>query len=82
MPLQIFCDEFGNPSGRLLDPEQPVLVYAFMMLQAPALETVDERVQLLLQEGASSPSEDHSVALLNHQVDEVHQGSTIFFARM
>jgi hypothetical protein len=64
MPLQIFCDEFGNTGGRLLDPEQPVLVYAFMMFQAPALETVGEQVQLLLQEGASSPSELKSSQLL------------------
>lgn len=76
MSVLIFCDEFGNTGGRLLDPEQPVLVYAFMILQPAALATMAERVQLLLQEGAASPSELKSSQLLRsslgrHRFEEI-----------
>lgn len=48
----------------MLDPVQPVLVYAFLMLQPAALEILGERVRLLLQKGAASPSELKSSQLL------------------
>jgi hypothetical protein len=64
MTVKMFCDEFGNTGGRLLDPEQPVLVYAFILLQPAALATVSGKVQQLLQEGAASPSELKSSQLL------------------
>lgn len=68
MPVLIYCDEFGNTGGRLLDPAQPVLVYAFLMLQSVAMETVGEGVRLLLQEGAASPSELKSSQLLKSRL--------------
>jgi hypothetical protein len=36
MSLQIFCDEFGNTAGRLLLTDQPILAYAFVMLEPAA----------------------------------------------
>jgi hypothetical protein len=67
MPVLIFCDEFGNTGGRLLDPEQPVLVYAFMILQAEALADVEKRLELMLRESAAARSELKSAKLLRSE---------------
>jgi hypothetical protein len=60
----IFCDEFGNTGGRLLTTEQPVLVYAFVLIEPAALMSVGERVQLLLEKHTPAPSELKSAQLL------------------
>lgn len=64
MPLQIFCDEFGNTGARLLPTDQPVLVYAFMMIEPAALATARERILLTLQERAAETLELKSSRLL------------------
>jgi hypothetical protein len=64
MTVNMFCDEFGNTGGRLLDPEQPILVYAFMLMQPAALPTISEKVRQLLLEGVTAPSELKSSQLL------------------
>lgn len=64
MSQLIFCDEFGNTGGNLLDPVQPVLVYAFLLLPAEAFDTLTKQVQLLLKEGVAAPSELKSLQLL------------------
>jgi hypothetical protein len=64
MPLQIFCDEFGNTGARLLPTDQPVLVYAFMMVELSALTTASERIWLMLNARATETSELKSLRLL------------------
>jgi hypothetical protein len=64
MPLQIFCDEFGNTGARLLPTDQPVLVYAFVIIEPAALTTAGERISLTLQEGAAGRSELKSSRLM------------------
>ena len=67
MAVLIFCDEFGNTGGRLLNAEQPVFVYAFMILQPGALSAVEERLDLMLGESAAAPSELKSAQLLRSE---------------
>jgi hypothetical protein len=64
MSLLIFCDEFGNTGGKLLDLEQPVLVYAFLVIEPSALDTVGTHVRALCEVGGGSPSELKSSQIL------------------
>jgi hypothetical protein len=64
MLLQIFCDEFGNTGGRLLLTDQPVLAYAFVMLEPAAVTDIAERLQLLRQDESVDASELKSLKLL------------------
>jgi hypothetical protein len=64
MPLQIFCDEFGNTGARLLPTDQPVLVYAFVMIEPAALTTAGERIERTLLASSAARPELKSSRLL------------------
>ena len=40
----VFCDEFGNTGGQLLPTEQPVLVYAFVMVETSRIECLGDLI--------------------------------------
>jgi hypothetical protein len=63
MPLQISCDEFGNTGARLIPTDQPVLAYAFVIVEPAALTIAGEHV-LMLREGTAGMSELKSSRLL------------------
>lgn len=72
MPLQIFCDEFGNTGAQLLPTEQPVLVYAFVILEPAALTAVGERVRLLTHNNTMERREIKSSRLLRSRRGRSH----------
>lgn len=67
MSLQIFCDEFGNTGGRLLLTDQPILAYAFVMLEPAAVTDIGERLQVVRRNDPADVSELKSLNLLRSQ---------------
>lgn len=67
MSLQVFCDEFGNTGGRLLLTDQPILAYAFVILESAVVSDIGERLQLLRQDHAADAAELKSLNLLRSQ---------------
>lgn len=51
----------------MLDPAQPVLVYAFVMLQPEALAEIEARLELMLSRSAASPLELKSAQFLRSE---------------
>jgi hypothetical protein len=47
MQMRVFCDEFGNTGPQLLPSEQPLLLYAFLVVDPPSLLRISNDVGTL-----------------------------------
>jgi hypothetical protein len=64
----IFCDEFGNTGPRLLNTDQPMFLYAFVLVDAANLRRFEDDVrQLYDQEKLSLPELKSSTLYRSHR---------------
>lgn len=59
----VFCDEFGNTGANLVDEDQPVFVYAFVLVPATALRRLDADIEQIYARDRLKPSEMKSTVL-------------------
>jgi len=60
----VFCDEFGNTGARVLDPQQRVLAYAYVLAEPPSLTKLIDDVRELYRKDGLGLRELKSVQLM------------------
>jgi hypothetical protein len=60
----VFCDEFGNTGAHLLGTDQPLLVYAFVVVNSSSLAKIADELQSLYSKEGIAPGELKSARLI------------------
>jgi hypothetical protein len=62
--MLLFCDEFGNTGARILDRHQPVLCYAYVLIEAASLQPLTDELNEIYRKDGIELCELRSAQLL------------------